>query len=178
MSLLTAVPLPVSLDHVPDTAGDPVLQWSARLADHVAQAGLVDLDGTIFIQFGLFALLVLVLPGLIFNPMLARIEQREARTDGARADAKAMRHLADDQVAQYETAIAAQKRKALQERAETRVATMKMAADLLATARAETTERIDQGLALQRAQAEVARVELQRDADGLARQIATKLVEG
>ena len=174
MTLLTALAPPSSLDR----AHEPLARWSVELADHVARAGLIDLDGTIFVQFGFFALLVLVLPSLIFNPMLARIEQREARTDGARADAKAMRHLADDQVAHYETAIAAEKRKALHERAETRAATMKMAASLVATARTETAERIDQGLAAQRAQADVARTQLAGDAEGLARQIATKLVEG
>lgn len=156
----------------------PLAPAVTGLLDHAARAGLVDVDATVFVQAAFFLILVVVLPGLIFKPMLARIEQREARTEGARAEAKSMRHAADEQVAAYEQATAEEKRRALAERAEVRAATQKMAADMVATARAETTTRIDAGLAAQRRTADAAREALRKDAATLSTQIADKLVQG
>lgn len=148
---------------------------AARLVDAVQRAGLIDLDGTVFVQGAFFLLLVIVLPRIIFRPMLERIEAREARTDGARAEAKLMRHAADEQVAAYERATAEEKRRALAERSETRSATQRMAADLVATARRETTSRIDRGLAAQRAHADAVRKELATEAEAISGLIADKL---
>jgi F-type H+-transporting ATPase subunit b len=148
------------------------------LSDHILRAGLIDLDGTVFFQFAFFAVLVFLLPSIIFKPLLARFEQREARTVGARDEAKSLRHAADDQVAKYDAAMAEQKRKALAERAETRAATVRMAAEMVAAARETTNGRIDRGLAAQREQADAARKSLEAEANQIARQISDKLVEG
>lgn len=148
------------------------------LAQAAARAGLVDLDGTVFIQAILFVVLMIVLPRLIFKPMLARIDQREARTDGARGDARTMRHAADEQAAAYDKATAEEKRRALEERARVRVETEQRAAQMVQQARQETTARIDAGIAAQHKQVADSRARLQIEAGVLARQIADQIAEG
>jgi F-type H+-transporting ATPase subunit b len=149
-----------------------------ELAARLQQAALIDLDITIVTQGIFFFLLVLVLPRLIFRPMLERIEQREFRTEGARADARAMRHAADEEAALFDQAMTAEKRKALAERAEVRQSTQRKAEELVATARTQTAARIDQGLTRQRAEAVRHREVLSQDAALIARQVADKIAEG
>lgn len=147
-------------------------------AQAVQRAGLVDLDFTVLVQAVLFFALLLLLPGLVLKPLVARFDQREARTEGARHEAKALRKQADDQVASYEHATQEQRKKAMAERAETRAATQRQADALVAQARAETQARIDAGLAEQRQAMKQAQAELDAAAAPLATSIADKLVRG
>ena len=145
-------------------------------AAHLSRAGLIDLDATIITQSVFFFALLLILPRLVYKPLLARFDQREARTDGARAEAKVLRHQADAEVARYETAVASQRRDALSERADTRGRTQKQADETIAAARAETAARISAGVAAQRKAADEARAELATEARSLGAAIADKLV--
>ena len=155
-----------------------VIDLQQPIADHLVRAGLVDLDISLALQAGLFLIVLIVLPPLVFKPLVARIEERDARTEGARAEAKKVRHEADVKVQDYETRTAQAKRDALDERAKVRADAQKQAAALVASARAESAVRVDAGLTAQRQQAEAARLQLKDDAATLGGQIARKLVEG
>lgn len=158
----------------------PVLQdhsW-ASAAEAVQRAGLVDLDFTVIIQAVLFFTLLALLPSLILKPLVARFDQREARTEGARNDAKALRKQADEQVTTYEHATQEQRKKAMAERADTRAATQRQADALVAQARAETQARIDAGLVQQRQVMKQAQGQLDAIVVPLARGIADKFVQG
>ncbi|MCO4761422.1 MAG: ATP synthase F0 subunit B [Myxococcales bacterium] len=141
-------------------------------------AGLVDVDATAIVQFGFFIALVLVLPKLVFEPLLSRFEQREARTDGARADARRMLKEADAQVAVYEKAMADEKQTALAERAAARNAAQKEANALIAKVRAETNSKIDAGIAALRGEADKARGAIEAEAGQIAALITAKIVGG
>ena len=144
----------------------------------VNSAGLVDLDVTFFVQFALFLALVLTLPKLIFNPLLERFTNRQARTEGARSQAKAMLKDADKQVFVYEEATAKQKQKALAERAAARADAQGQAAELVENIKKKTHLRITQGIAtLVRAEAE-AKSEIEKEAAAISVLIADKIVEG
>jgi F0F1-type ATP synthase membrane subunit b/b' len=149
---------------------------SSSLADSVLRAGLVDADITLVIQAVFFFLLLAVLPGLIFKPMLARMDQREARTDGAREAAKSMRKAAEEEGAKFEAAIAQTRKKALSERAEHRAAAQRQAAETVAAGKAAAAANIDHQIAAQRAAADAARTQLQADARSIAGQIADNIV--
>lgn len=143
-----------------------------------ARAGLIDLDVTIITQAVFFFLLLLVLPGLVYKPMLARFDQREARTEGARHEAKSLRKQADDEVAKYETATAERRKAAMTERAETRDSARKQADALVSTARSESNVRLEGAFAAQRKTADAARTALKSDAQQIAAVIADKLAKG
>lgn len=162
-------PLPAVAAAAADTA-----VWQAA-SQSVGRAGLIDLDVTIITQAVFFFTLLIVLPPLVFKPLLARFEQREARTEGARNEAKQLRKQADEEVARYETLTAEQRRTALQERAETRLATQKQADAMVAQARTETATRLEAAFARQRATADEARAALRQDAALIAASIADKL---
>lgn len=142
----------------------------------VQRAGLVDVDITIVIQAVFFIVLLVVLPNLIFKPMLARIDQREARTDGARDEAKKMRKAADEEGAKFEAAIAETRKQALAERASQRSAAQRKAAETLTAAKAAAAADIDRQIAQQRSAADVARKQLEVDARSIAAQIADRIV--
>lgn len=158
-------------------AGQVSHQPAGELAAFAQRAELIDVDVTLVFQSIFFFTLIFVLPKLIFQPMLGRIEQREARTEGARAEAKAMRHAADDRVATYDAATADEKRRALDERAQIRTATQKNAADLIAKARAQSAQRLETNLAQQKTTADAARVDLRAEAHKIAQNIADKLAQ-
>ncbi len=144
----------------------------------VAAAGLVDVDATAIVQFAFFLALILVLPKLVFEPLLARFEQRDARTEGARAEAKRMLKEADEQVAVYEKAMSQEKQRALAERATARNAAQKEASTLVSQVRTETNARIDAGISALRVEADKARTAIEAEAEQIAALITDKIVEG
>ena len=154
----------------------PTLEALAQANDVIARAGMVDLDVTFFIQTGFFLALVLILPGLLFKPLLERIEQREARTSGARTDAKHMLKEADEQVHIYEKATAEEKQKALAERAAAREDAKQKADTLVKDVRKKTEFKITQGVTRLRADADAAREGIEEEARKIATLIADKIV--
>ena len=144
--------------------------------DLVSRAGLIDLDVTVFYYAGLFVILLLVLPNLVFKPMLERMDKRDERTSGARHDAQVIRKAADAEAEQFDKHVAEEKRKALEERAKMREETQRKADETIGQARRDTQARIEAGLAEQHAQAAQARVTIEGDAREIANAIAQKLV--
>lgn len=141
-------------------------------------AGLVDVDATAIVQFGFFIALVLVLPRLVFEPLLQRFEQREARTEGARTEARVMLKEADEQVAVYEKAMAEEKQRALAERAAARNGAQREANALIAKVRAETNAKIDAGITSLRSEGDKARDAIEAEAAQIAGMITNKIVGG
>lgn len=159
-------------------AAAPALEALSAAQNIAVRAGMVDLDVTFFVQTGFFIALVLILPGLIFKPLLARIEQREARTSGARTDARRMLKEADEQVHVYEKATSEEKQKALAERAAARDDAKQKADKLIDDVRERTEARIAEGIAAMRADADAARGGIEDEARNLAGVIADKILSG
>ena len=162
---------------VPFTFALITLPHLNRVDELVSRAGLIDLDVTVFYYAALFIILLLVLPSLVFKPMLERMEKREERTTGARQEATLIRKSADAEAEQFDKHVADEKRKALEERAKLREQTQTQANEMLATARRETQARIEAGLAAQHAAAAEARKAIESDARDIAGAIAQKLVQ-
>ncbi len=178
LSPLALAPSFAGLTDHPATMAAKATTISHDLASHVARAGLIDIDATVVFQALFFIILMLVLPKLIFQPMLARLDQRTARTDGAKAAAKETRAKADQEAARYEHATAEDKRKALEERAKMRAGAELQAADTVQKARLAANARVEAGIAEQQRVFAVTRGELQNEANALAIQISDKIVRG
>ncbi len=80
------------------------MQASALLAS--AAAPVVDIDGTIFIQAGIFLLLMAILHPLLFRPWLATRARREHAIDGTMLAAAELRVEADRVGVDYESRLA------------------------------------------------------------------------
>lgn len=81
-------------------------------------APVVDIDGTIFIQAGIFLLLMAILHPLLFKPWLATRARREHAIDGTLLAATELRVEADRVGVEYEARLADARGRALAARSE------------------------------------------------------------
>jgi len=139
-------------------------------------APLVDIDGTVFVQFGLFLLLLIVLNKLVFRPYLALLRERDENIDGARTEAQKMNDRAGTDLDSYEDQVMKARKEAATVRAELREEGEKTAAELLAEARNQSEAKITAARDKIHKSADAARLALRTRADGIAKEIATKLL--
>jgi F-type H+-transporting ATPase subunit b len=95
----------------------------------------VDFDKGVFLQMAMFSIAIILLKPLLFDPMLRLFALREERTDGARAEARAMQERAAEILANYEAEVAKVRSDATRERDAVRRETMQLEAKILADAR-------------------------------------------
>src|SRR4051812_41788710 len=87
----------------------------AVLAEEAAPP-LIDLDGTFFVQLGLFLVTLFVLSRSLFGPYLKMRDERERGIGGARGEASKMGDKARGIVEDYDQKLAAAKRRGADER--------------------------------------------------------------
>ncbi len=137
---------------------------------------LIDIDLTVFVQFGLFLLLFVAANKLLFQPYLALRERRKAGIEGARAEADRMTASADAKLADYEKQLGAARNRANEEGRKLRAEATTHEKDVTDKARAEAQKSIDEATAKMKQETEAARLQLLPQASTLAKQIATKLL--
>jgi len=137
---------------------------------------LIDIDLTVFVQFGLFLLLFLAANKLLFKPYLDLRERRKAGIDGARAEAERMTAQADAKLADYEKQLASARGRANDEARKVRTEAAAHEKDVTEKARVEAQKAIDEATATMKQETEAARLQLLPQANTLARQIASKLL--
>jgi F-type H+-transporting ATPase subunit b len=114
----------------------------------------VDLDKGVLIQMALFSVLIVILKPLLFDPMLRVFALREERTDGAKAEARAMQEKAADILANYERELSKVRAEASAERDVLRRETAELEASILSEARSAAELILSEGR--ERIQKEVA----------------------
>lgn len=77
---------------------------------------MISLNITLFIQMGLFLVLMLILNTLVFRPMAALLAEREKRIKDPGTDAKGMEAEVEKMRIQYETTLNETKLKGIEER--------------------------------------------------------------
>ena len=137
---------------------------------------LIDVDGTVIVQFGLFLLLFFVANVFLFQPYLRLRERRKQGIEGARAEAERMTGEADAKLADYEKQLAGARSRANEEGRKVRAEAAAHEKDVTDKARAAAQQSIDQAAAKMRQETEAARLQLLPQANTLARQIASKLL--
>lgn len=137
---------------------------------------VIDIDGTFFIQGGLYIALTLFLYPTLFKPWLAAQARRAEAIGGALTKAKSLRQEAEDKVAEYELGLATARDHAINERASRRRAVEAEQAARLAEARASSMETLEAQRAQTAADAETARQGLSGQVGALADTIAAKLL--
>ena len=79
------------------------MQLSAFLGALLSGGSIIDLDGTVFVQLGMFFVAFVVLYALVFKPMVAVLEAREAAIDGAKDEARHLEQEVKDKQASFES---------------------------------------------------------------------------
>lgn len=146
------------------------------LAETMIAAPVVDIDGTLFVQAGIFLALVFILNPLLFKPWLATQARRAEAIDGAARKAVALREQADALVSDYDTKIADAREKALDLRGVARREEDAKQARVLSDARTAAAAQAAAARAGIAEQAEQARAQLTGRVDELAKHIADKLL--
>jgi F-type H+-transporting ATPase subunit b len=137
---------------------------------------LIDIDSTVFVQFGIFFVLFLVAKYVLFKPYLQLRERRKAGIEGARAEADRMTASADAKLADYDKQLATARNRANEEGRKVRAEAGAHEKETTDKARASAQKSIDEATAKMRAEAEAARLQLLPQANALAKQMASKLL--
>ena len=141
-----------------------------------ASQPLIDIDGTILLQFALFVVMFFVANKLLFQPYLALRAKRIAGIDGARAEAERMSAEADGKLADYETKLAATRTKATEEQRKIRSEAAAHEREVSDKARTAAQTALDTATATVQTQTEAARAELVPQAQLIARRMAKQLL--
>jgi F-type H+-transporting ATPase subunit b len=136
----------------------------------------VDLDLTVFVQAGLFVLLLLILKPLLFDPMLKLFEEREKRIEGARVQARKIDEKSTGALATYEAAMTKARAEANAERDKLRAEAMKVEAEILAKVRETTNRMLDEGKRSAQSEAARVRASLQAQSAELAKELAGRVL--
>ncbi|MSP61166.1 MAG: hypothetical protein EXR72_12640 [Myxococcales bacterium] len=137
---------------------------------------LIDIDGTVFLQMGIFLLLTAVLYALVFRPYLAVRDLREKGIGGARAEARAMEERASAIVVAYDTQLTRAKQRGAEERGKLRAEGVAHEQRVLAEAGAASNKEIGAARERARSEQEAARKALLGEASTVGGTIAGRLL--
>jgi F-type H+-transporting ATPase subunit b len=137
---------------------------------------LIDLDHTLWIQLGIFLLLMLFLSKVVFGPYLKLKDAREKGIEGARGEAKEMQQGAAERVADYEARLLQAKQRGGEERARLGAEGANRERDILTLARAETSRSIEAARASLHQEAVKLRADMAPRVGDLAAAVARKLL--
>lgn len=141
-----------------------------------AQPPLIDLDGTAFIQFGLFLVMLLVLSRLVFRPYLKLREARHAGIEGAREEAHKMEERARQVGADYDAQLTRARLRGAEERQRLRTEGAVYERQVLGAARDEAQKALEAARSKIGREAQEAHAKLQAESTALAKQIAHKIL--
>jgi F-type H+-transporting ATPase subunit b len=137
---------------------------------------LVDLDGTFFIQLGLFFFMFVFLYALLFRPMVRLIEARREATEGAMDRAKATSAEAEKLAGDVDARIADIRASAAEERDRMVEQARRQERDLMASALEESRGTIEKArLELEERGREV-RARLESEVDAMASAVAERIL--
>lgn len=143
---------------------------------HSMAGVVIDLDGSIFIQLVIIALVFFVLRALVFRPYLATLDARETKTLQTRERATQLQIKARALEARYETELATARDKAVTTRQTLRAEGTLRREQFIAEARRISTAKMDAAHAAIDAQYEGARADLKTQVDQIAGLIVDKVL--
>jgi len=136
----------------------------------------LDFDRTVLLQIVVFAVLIVVLKPLLFDPVLKVFALREERTEGARATARQLQEKAGELLQRYELELERVKQVAADERDLLRSETSKLEAEILREAREATTRIVEDGRRKIEAEVNSIRIAVGAESEKVAQMIVERVV--
>lgn len=143
----------------------------------LSEGSIIDLDGTIWIQLGIFAIAFLLLRPLIFRPMIALFEARENAIEGAKVEALRLQDEAAAESGEFDEEMRRLRLQAGEERDRLRAEGKRLERTVLDRVRAETNTQLTEAEQKLKAEAARLRAEVERGVPALAKQIASKMLD-
>ncbi len=137
---------------------------------------LIDVDGSLLIQLGVFFALFFGLRHLVFRPMVALLDARETAIDGAKKEARMLEAGADEKLKAFEAEMKKVKIGAGADRDALRQDAARLERELLAKAREEADATLADATRTMQADAAKIRADMKTSVPLLASQLAEKLL--
>ena len=175
--LLTSVTL-VGLPNVPAMAAEEHAATATETgtAPEAHEPQLIDVDHTVFIQLGIFLLLMVILGKFLWGPYLRVRTQRVERVDGYREEAVKLEADAQQRLQRADAALAEARRVGAGERAVARAEAHNREQTLLAEATAADQRKLAEARTRLTAAVEAERKKLQGDSSDVAMSAARKIL--
>ena len=137
---------------------------------------LIDVDGTIFLQLGIFLVLMFVLGRFLWKPYLRVRTERVARVEGYREEAVQLEADAQQRLARADAALAEARRTGAGERAVARAEAHAREQTLLAEATAAAQRKLADARGRLIAVVQVERTKLESESSQVAAEAARKIL--
>jgi F-type H+-transporting ATPase subunit b len=147
-----------------------------QAAPEAHEPQLIDVDHTVFIQLGIFLLLMLVLSKFLWKPYLRVRTERVARVEGYREEAVKLEADAQTRLARADAALAEARRVGAGERAVARAEAHTREQTLLAEATAAAQRKLADARGRLKAVVEGERKKLEADSSEVAMTAARKIL--
>ena len=137
---------------------------------------LINIDVTLLINISLWLVLFLFLRATLWKPVLALINAREERTEGARAEARRIEATAQDKRKELEGALREARNRAAAARDKLREEGLQAESTLLQQVRAEVAQKLERQRAELRTQRERLRAEVRVSVPSFAADIVRRIL--
>lgn len=137
---------------------------------------MIKLDWTLLLQFVNFMILMAVLNALLFKPLRAALKARRDTIAGSRAKVQDIDEQVQAQIARYEAQLQEARQQGGEERSVLRKTAQEEEARILGGANQKSAERLQTIKEQIQEEAEVARQALRSETEGLAKDIAGKVL--
>jgi len=143
----------------------------------LSEGSIIDLDWTILIQLGTFAVAFLLFRPLIFRPMIALFEARENAIEGAKVEALRLQDEAEAESEEFDEEMRRIRLQAGEERDRLRAEGKRLERTLLDRVRDETNMQLAEADAKLATEAASLRGQIDQSIGALAQQIASKMLD-
>ena len=137
---------------------------------------MIELDGTLVLQFVNFMILMVVLNALLFKPLRAALKARKETIEGSKAKVQDIDEQVQAQVARYEAQLQEARQQGSQERSALRKTGQEEEVRILGEANRSAAERLQTITAQIQDEANSARQALRGETEALAKEIAGKVL--
>ncbi len=137
---------------------------------------MLDFNWTLILQFINFIVLLYLLNRILFKPLRAMLDKRRSTIDGGHARARELQADIDSKMQRYQEQLAAAKKSANEERSLLKKIAHEEEAKTLNAAHQKATEKLQQIKGRVAAESAAASNTLKKEAEGIAEQIATKIL--
>ncbi|HEV8344448.1 MAG TPA: ATP synthase F0 subunit B [Candidatus Binatia bacterium] len=137
---------------------------------------MISLDYSVILQILFFLLFWFLMDRIIFKPFLGLLDERERRTEGAKAETAALIEEAERLRAEYESGMAKAQEEAEAVKEAILVDARRSREQLLTQAREEAGKMIERSRSEIRIELQKARELVRREAEAIARQMTEKIL--
>ncbi len=137
---------------------------------------MIELDGTLVLQFVNFMILMVVLNALLFKPLRAALKARKETIEGSKAKVQDIDEQVQAQIARYEAQLQEARQQGGQERSALRKTGQEEEVRILGEANRSAAERLQTITAQIQDEANSARQALRGETEALAKEIAGKVL--